>query len=74
LLHAGGLIHIFTISPALPEGLTFDSTTGSITGVPVALLATRTFRVIGRNTKGNTTFDFNMTVVDRTCISSIPNC
>ena len=43
---AGGFGAVtLAVSPALPAGLSFNTTTGQITGTPTALLATTTFTV-----------------------------
>jgi|GEM_PF-1877510 len=60
----GGAVTAFTISPALPPGLTVDPTSGAISGTPSAVTATATYTVTASNTGGSTTADVTVTVVD----------
>ena len=50
----------FAISPALPAGLNFNTTTGAITGLPTATTANTTYTINTQNTCGgnNTTIQF----------------
>ncbi|TGK34607.1 hypothetical protein EHQ12_10195 [Leptospira gomenensis] len=47
-----GTAEEYSIEPALPPGLNFDSTTGSISGVPTANLTSTTFTITARNSEG----------------------
>ena len=62
--HTGGAIASYGISPALPIGLTFNTTTGGISGTPSALLAQTDFTITAENTGGSTTATFTLTVND----------
>ena len=55
-----GIVSSWTISPSLPAGLTFDSTTGTISGTPLGVFPTTTFTVTATNQYGNTNFTFTL--------------
>ena len=61
---SGGIVTSFSISPALPSGLSFNTSTGSISGTPSAIAATATYTVTATNTGGSTTFGVAITVND----------
>ncbi|HXB10983.1 MAG TPA: Ig domain-containing protein, partial [Bacteroidia bacterium] len=42
--------NVYTINPALPAGLVFDTKTGTIAGVPTAVTANTTYSIIANNT------------------------
>ncbi|KAA8482589.1 RHS repeat-associated protein [Arcticibacter tournemirensis] len=44
----------FTISPALPEGLSLDPETGTIGGTPIATCQATTYTITARNSSGGT--------------------
>lgn len=48
-----GTVDSFSISPALPAGLTFDTTTGSIFGTPTATSAATNYTVTATNSSGS---------------------
>jgi gliding motility-associated-like protein len=62
-----------TISPALPQGLVFDTNTGAITGTPVAELETSTFTVTVSNECGEENETFILSVSVDTDGDGIPN-
>lgn len=45
----------YSISPALPAGLTLDTSTGVISGTPAATLASTVYTITATNSGGNTT-------------------
>jgi hypothetical protein len=58
----GGAIVSWSISPALPAGLVFNTTTGELTGTPTAINANATYRVTATNSGGSDTFDLSIGV------------
>jgi hypothetical protein len=48
----GAVTSGFTISPALPAGLSVDPVTGNISGTPTAAATTTTYQVFGGNAFG----------------------
>ena len=58
-----GIVTIYTITPALPAGITLDQTTGYIQGTPTAAAATTTYTITGANPGGTTTTTVILTVI-----------
>jgi PKD repeat protein len=58
-----GLVDSFTVSPALPAGLTLVKSTGIITGTPTAAVATASYTVTAQNAAGSTTVALSITVI-----------
>lgn len=54
----------YSISPALPAGLHFDSSTGSISGTPTSLSASRNYTITATNRSGQSTTTFTLQVVN----------
>lgn len=52
----------FSISPALPAGVSLNTTTGVISGTPTATMTSTTFTVTGTNAVGSKTAQFTLTV------------
>ena len=61
---SGGAVTSYSISPALPTGLSFNTSTGVISGTPTAISAITTYTVTATNTGGSTSFDVVITVND----------
>ena len=61
-VNTGGAASSWTISPGLPAGLSFDATTGNITGTPTAISATASYTVTATNTAGSGTTSISITV------------
>ncbi|MBK8599406.1 MAG: putative Ig domain-containing protein [Flavobacterium sp.] len=61
---SGGTVTSYSISPALPSGLSFNTTTGRISGTPTAISSSATYTVTANNTGGSTTFGVVITVND----------
>jgi hypothetical protein len=58
----GGAVVSWSISPALPQGLDFSTTDGSISGTPAAPVAAAAYVIIARNSGGSGTVTVNITV------------
>lgn len=52
----------WSVSPALPAGLTLDAASGAIGGTPIALVDTTTYTVTAGNSAGNTSFALSLRV------------
>ena len=61
---SGGPVVSYSVSPALPGGLNFSSTSGVISGTPTAITPTGTYTVTATNTGGSTTVVVTITVTD----------
>jgi hypothetical protein len=57
----GGIIASFAIS-ATPPGMSFNTTTGALTGTPTSVVPVTTYTITGTNTSGSTTQIFSLTV------------
>src|SRR5260221_4145040 len=53
----------YTISPALPAGLTFDTTTGNISGTPTVITPATNYTITAYNVSGGSTAIVNLAVV-----------
>lgn len=53
----------YTVSPALPAGLTLNSSTGTISGTPTAISASTVYTVTATNAYGSTTAQVTLAVV-----------
>ena len=62
--NSGGPVVSYSVSPALPAGLNFNSATGVISGTPTAVTAVASYIVTGTNSGGFTTVTLNITVND----------
>jgi gliding motility-associated-like protein/uncharacterized repeat protein (TIGR01451 family) len=62
--NGGGAVVSYSVSPALPAGLTLNTTTGAITGTPTALATSASYTITATNTGGSTTASINITVKD----------
>ena len=60
----GGAVDSWSITPQLPNGLSFSSTNGEISGTPTDITPTSTFTVTATNTGGSTTTTITITVND----------
>jgi hypothetical protein len=57
-----GLVDSFTVSPALPAGLSLNKTTGAVTGTPSTATASAVYVVSARNPAGAATVNLTLTV------------
>ena len=62
--HTGGTVDTWSVSPALPNGLIFNTATGSISGTPTAITAENTYTVTATNTGGSATATVTIIVND----------
>ncbi|HSC81268.1 MAG TPA: putative Ig domain-containing protein [Chitinolyticbacter sp.] len=53
--YSGGKITEFSVTPALPAGLSLDTLTGVISGTPTTVTHAKTYTVTGRNAAGSAT-------------------
>ena len=60
----GGTVDTWSITPTLPNGLVFDTATGSISGTPTDVTAQATYTVTGSNTGGSATATVTVIVND----------
>ncbi len=61
---SGGAVDSYSITPALPAGVSLNTTTGVISGTPTVLLTTTIFTITASNTGGSTSGTFTLTVND----------
>jgi len=61
---SGGAPTSYSISPTLPVGLNFNTTTGIVSGIPTVVTPTATYTVTATNSGGSTTFGIVITVKD----------
>ena len=55
----------YSVSPALPAGLSLSTSTGIISGTPTAVTATASYTVTASNSAGSTTATLSITVNDQ---------
>ena len=58
----GGAIASYAISPAAPTGLTFNTTTGLLSGTPTAVAPATTYTITATNATSSTTQTFTLTI------------
>ena len=59
-----GVVTLYGVSPALPAGLSLNTTTGVISGTPTIVAAAADYTVTASNSVGSTTFPIRITVVN----------
>jgi gliding motility-associated-like protein len=62
----------YTISPALPAGLIFDSTTGTISGTPLTASAAKTYTLTAYNGGGSSTTTISLAVTGTAVAPAAP--
>lgn len=65
VVNTGGAITSCTASPALPAGLSINSTTCAITGTPTAIMASALYAVTATNATGSSTTSVTLKVNDQ---------
>jgi hypothetical protein len=58
-----GSVASYSIAPALPDGLSIDTATGAISGVPITATAPATYTVTATNAGGSTNFALSLKVI-----------
>jgi hypothetical protein len=61
-LQTGGAVVSWTVVPAPPAGVTFDSATGAFGGTPTAIAAASNYAVTAQNSGGSATFNLELGV------------
>ncbi len=61
---SGGAVVSYSVSPAMPLGLSLDASTGVISGTPAAIVATTSYTVTATNSGGSTDANVSITVND----------
>jgi len=54
----------YTVQPALPNGLTLDSSSGVISGTPTSVSAQQNYTVTAKNARGSGSFTLNIEVLE----------
>ncbi|MBO9651700.1 MAG: putative Ig domain-containing protein [Variovorax sp.] len=62
--YSGGEADSFSVSPALPPGLSLNSTTGSISGTPTTPQAATTYTITATNSAGSIAVQLTIEVLD----------
>ena len=71
---SGGSVTSWEISPSIPNGLSFSSTTGAISGTPSILQTTSvTYTIWANNSGGSTSTQMNITINDQVASVSYPS-
>jgi hypothetical protein len=60
----GGVVTEYLASPTLPAGLTLNSETGILEGIPTTPTTEGTYTITAKNSGGESTFDITITVVE----------
>lgn len=64
----GGAVTGWSVSPALPAGLSFSTTDGTISGTPTAAAAAATYTISAANSGGQSTFALSLSVQSGTLL------
>jgi hypothetical protein len=60
----GGAIASYSISPAAPAGLTFDTSDGTLSGTPTSVASATAYTITATNASGSATQTFTLTVTE----------
>jgi hypothetical protein len=69
--NSGGTIASYSVSPPLPNGLVFNTSTGSITGTPLSLSSANSYTVTATNASGTSVETLSIAVVDQPPINLV---
>lgn len=61
--NSGGPISSFSVSPALPSSLTLSTSTGQISGVPLASQTATSYNIMAQNAGGSSTAPISITII-----------
>ena len=70
----GGAISSFSVNPAVPAGMSFNLSTGLMSGKPRALSAATAYTITARNGAGSASQTFSMNVAQGTADGIYPTC
>ena len=71
IILSGGVVDSYSIDSTLPDGLTLDTATGTISGTPTAIATLTTYTITATNTHGSAIATITITVNDVAPIISI---
>jgi len=60
--HGGGVVSLYSVSPALPAGLDLNASTGVVSGLPSVPATVAVYTITAANGGGSTTFGLSITV------------
>ena len=72
VVNDGGTVTNWTVDPALPEGLFFNPTNGTLYGVPSSIEAPQVFNFTGTNTGGISTVQVTIVVLEPLPVFAYP--
>jgi hypothetical protein len=61
--NAGGAVASYTLSPSVSNGLSYNTSTGLLSGTPSAVAASVTYTITATNTAGSDSATFSITVI-----------
>jgi hypothetical protein len=62
--NAGGAVVSYTLSPSVSNGLSFNTSSGLISGTPGSVAAAVVYTITATNTAGSDSATFSITVID----------
>jgi hypothetical protein len=70
----GSAISSFSVTPAVPAGMSFNLSTGLMSGKPTTLMAATAYTITGKNSAGSSAQIFTMGVAQGTANGIYPTC
>ena len=70
----GSAISSFSVTPAVPAGMSFNLSTGLMSGKPTTLMAATVYTITAKNGAGSTSQTFAMSVAQGTANGIYPTC